>query len=219
MTVGKISAVCWTVFVVMSVAFLPLAIAIDRISVLPGALRLPLAIGVVAVLWWGPFAYAMYLAIAVMNRGDRRLLRHGVRGSAVVLSARGTNTYIRVGGGYGSGSRLWKYRLRVSVPGRPPYETTYSICAAGFAKGQTIEVAVGRRNPKRVTFVPGARTTVWPYVPAASAPPSPRARLVEELAELGRLHGEGVLTDTEFAAAKARILDELGDDPPSGTPL
>jgi hypothetical protein len=33
-----------------------------------------LVILVVGGLWWGPFAYAMYLSLAVIRNGDRRLL-------------------------------------------------------------------------------------------------------------------------------------------------
>lgn len=121
--------------------------------------------------------------------------------------------------------------------GRAPYETTCSLCARGFAVGQTVEVAVSPRNLERVTIVPGTPTTARTWaagvmtLPAGTAgisldlsgrqppPPSPRAGLVEELTRLGRLHAEGALTDAEFAAWKGRILDELGDDPPYGTPV
>ena len=49
MTVSRISLVCWTVFAVMSVAFLPLAAVIDGVTALPRGVRLPLAIAVVEV--------------------------------------------------------------------------------------------------------------------------------------------------------------------------
>src|SRR5690242_14371118 len=117
MTVGRISFVCWTVFVLMCVAFLPLAAAIDGITALPG---------------------------------------------------------------------------------RAPYETTCSLCARGLAAGQTVEVAVARHNPRRVTIVPGL--TAWPQAPdpavlpagvfadpyaGPARPPSRRERLIEELTRLG----------------------------------
>jgi hypothetical protein len=40
------------------------------------------------------------------------------------------------------------------------------------------------------------------YVP----PPAPEADPIERLKELGQLHESGVLTDQEFAEAKAKIL-------------
>jgi hypothetical protein len=41
----------------------------------------------------------------------------------------------------------------------------------------------------------------------AVAPPPPEASSMDKLKELGQLHESGVLTDEEFAAAKAKILN------------
>ena len=41
----------------------------------------------------------------------------------------------------------------------------------------------------------------------AAAPPPPQEDPMEKLKELGQLHESGVLTDEEFAAAKAKILN------------
>lgn len=41
----------------------------------------------------------------------------------------------------------------------------------------------------------------------AAAPPPPEGNSMEKLKELGQLHESGVLTDGEFAAAKAKILN------------
>ncbi len=41
----------------------------------------------------------------------------------------------------------------------------------------------------------------------AAAPPPPQEDPMEKLKELGELHESGVLTDEEFAAAKAKILN------------
>ena len=43
----------------MSVAFLPVGFGIMSIHALPETTRAVLAVLVVLVLWWGPFAYAM----------------------------------------------------------------------------------------------------------------------------------------------------------------
>jgi hypothetical protein len=46
-----------------------------------------------------------------------------------------------------------------------------------------------------------------PVAPASGAPAiSPNDALLSQLAQLGELHGKGVLTDDEFAAAKAKLL-------------
>ncbi len=152
MTVGKISGLCWTFFVVMSLGFLPLAIGIMDIHAIPQGPRVALMLVVVVLAWWGPFAYAMYLALAVMRNGDRRTLRRGIRGTAEVLTAKATNTVIQEGEFAWEAPRVYKYRLRVTVGGRPAYETSCSICASGIRPGMVVNVAVGRHNRKRVTI-------------------------------------------------------------------
>jgi hypothetical protein len=42
--------------------------------------------------------------------------------------------------------------------------------------------------------------------PVAPAPPAPAADPIAQLKQLGELHAQGVLTDEEFAAQKAKLL-------------
>ena len=234
MTVSKICTACWIFFVVMCVAFLPLGAGILAIHALPLNVRVVLAVVTVIGVWWGPFTYAMYLSIAVMRNGDRRLLRRGTAGTAEVLSAKATNTVISEGEFDWQAPRVYKYGLRVSVPGRAPYETSCSICAAGIRQGSVVNVAVSRHNRKRVTIdvgqgskksagglspAPGARPAAPPRFPVASAriirdtgpvwpefSPSRENQRIAALAQLGQLRDQGILTAAEFAAQKARIL-------------
>jgi hypothetical protein len=235
MTVGQMSALCWTIFGVMCLAFLPLGGGILLIHALPVAVRVALAIIVVLGVWWGPFAYAMYLSLAVMRNGDRRLLRRGIAGTAEVLTAKATNTVISQGEFTWNAPRLYRYGLRVRIPGREPYETTCLICAAGIRVGMVVNVAVSPHNRKRVTIdvgqgsrhgagvprpAPGAGPAAQRFGAAdaraardtgpgwAEFPSSPESQRLAALAQLGRLHGQGVLTDAEFAAEKTRILAE-----------
>ncbi|HEY0933640.1 MAG TPA: hypothetical protein VGD91_07855 [Trebonia sp.] len=69
MTVSKISIACWIFFCVICAAFLPLGVGILGIYAVPLPLRAALAIVTVIVVWWGPFAYAVYLSLAVMRGG------------------------------------------------------------------------------------------------------------------------------------------------------
>lgn len=253
------SAFCWIAFTVMFPVSLLVGAGILGIHALPGAVRVTLAIVVVLVLWWGPFAYGMYLSLAVMRNGDRRLLRRGIAGTAEVLSVKRTNTVIENGEFAWEAPRLYKYGLRVRIPGKEPYETSCAICATGIRKGMVVNVAVSPRNRKRVTIdvgqgskdgagvprsVPGtglspeflsaaqrffAGEHVSPsellspaqrsYAAGARAaggtgpgwpgfPFSPESQRLAALARLGELHSQGVLTDAEFAAEKARILAE-----------
>jgi hypothetical protein len=153
MTVSRISTACWIFFGVMCLAFLPLGVGILAIlHALPGTLRFVLTAVVVIALWWGPFVYAMYLSLAVIRNGDRRLLKRGIAGTAEVLSAKATNTVIQEGEFAWQAPRVYKYGLRVSIPGRRPYDTSCSICVAGIRTGSTVNVAVSRHNRKRVTI-------------------------------------------------------------------
>ncbi|TDC52265.1 SHOCT domain-containing protein [Jiangella ureilytica] len=47
--------------------------------------------------------------------------------------------------------------------------------------------------------------------PAAAAPPALPAAdgIIEQIRRLGELHGDGILTDEEFAAKKAELLRRL----------
>jgi hypothetical protein len=223
MTAGRISLICWIFYGAMCAAFLPLAYGIDRLHLLPGTAGLALAIVVVAVLWWGPFGYAMYLSMAVTKNGDPRLLRRGIRGTAVVLSARATGTVIQTGEPAWQAPRVHKYRLRVTVPGRASYETDCAICLPGLRPGQTVDVAISPHNHKRVTIsreleqdeVPPQTGRVYTFQAGeggfdlnlgATRPRPPEAERIQQLTDLGRLHRDGVLTDAEFAQEKARIL-------------
>jgi hypothetical protein len=223
MTVGKMTAACWVLFGVMCFAFMPLLLGVYSIPGLPGPARLVAAVFVVAVLWWGPFVYGMYLAQAVMGNGDRRLLKRGVRGTAVVLKAEVTG--MSVGGAPDMGRlgrQIYRYHLRVSIPGKAPYETYCSSATHGIAEGQRVPVAVGRHNRKRVTIDVGQGTGKG-YAPRTPVrhleDDGPRTRRrpgaetdnaarIRQLTDLGRLHSQGVLTDAEFAAEKARVLDQ-----------
>ena len=221
MTVGKISIICWTIFVVMSAAFLPVGAAILALG-LPHAAGIVLAAVVVLVLWWGPFGYAMNLSQVVVRNGDPRLLKRGIRGTAEVLSRKSTNEVIQQGEFAWEAPRVYKYRLRVSIPGRAPYETDCRICAPGYSEGSTVQVAVAPHNHKRVTIDPsqsghaiqgsrsGHRATVTTTFTGEddSRASSPAAKHFGELEKLGQLHSQWIVTVEEFAAEKARLLAE-----------
>lgn len=226
MTVSKINLTCWIVFIVMCIGFMPVFLGINAVHSIPAGPRVALSVVVVAILWWGPFGYAMYLSMSVIKNGDRRLLKRGIRGSALVLARKATNERIQTGGYAWQGSVVYKYRLRVSVPGKSPYETDCSICASGIGEGSTVDVAVSRHNHKRVTIdldqvhKNSARMVGNPAADFRSSSvrfqrlltqdqPSPVVDdRIDELTKLSRLHSQGDLTDAEFAAEKARILNQ-----------
>jgi hypothetical protein len=193
----------------------------------------------------------MYLAQAGMGNGDRHVLKRGIRGTAVVLEAKATNTTLGGQPDFGNfGRRVYRYKLRVQLPDRRPYETYVSVASHGLREGQQVEIAAAKHNRKRVAidlgqgatkgYVPAEApqsrpqrqrdlypkkephvTTMHPQPPRQTKPSPPRDAVpqqrrpqrhgdegerLRQLAELGRLHKEGVLSDEEFATEKARIL-------------
>lgn len=51
-----------------------------------------------------------------------------------------------------------------------------------------------------------AQQTAPSYAPPAAAPAAGQGDVIEQLKQLGELHQQGVLTDDEFAAQKAKLL-------------
>jgi hypothetical protein len=179
-------------------------------------------LGAYLALWMLSFVYAMYLWIAVIRYGDRRLLKRGVKGSAEVLSSKRTSWQMAAGEYYGIGApNVWKYGLNVSLPGRAPYATTLYICAH-LREGETVPIVASRLNPKRVTVnlaahaaaraatdaVPGStkvrRRPAVTLIRQPAAAPAPD--LADELTKLADLRDRGALTDAEFEAQKAKLL-------------
>ena len=150
-----------------------------------------------------------------------------------MLSVKRTNT-IQEGEFAWEAPRVYKYRLRVSIPGKAPYETDCAICASGIRQGQQVNVAVSPHNRHRVTIDvgqgskdtdrrarpvagDGAAAQGFPastasftatMEPAGQGQPGSEADRLNMLTQLGRLHSQGVLTDAEFAAQKAQILGD-----------
>jgi putative oligomerization/nucleic acid binding protein len=97
---------------------------------------------------------------------------------------------------------MWKYHLRVSLPGREPYETDCNICAADMAVGSTVNVAAAPHNHKRITIDVG-QATVKARREAKRAKTDSTENALRELAER---HERGELTDEEFESQKDQLL-------------
>lgn len=66
---------------------------------------------------------------------------------------------------------------------------------------------VSRRQGQRWAEQEAANTPAPAPAPApAAAPPAPAPDPIQQLKDLAALHDQGVLTDEEFAAQKAKIL-------------
>lgn len=140
MNVGRMSLISFAVFLLGIVGLLAVVTSGSAVVLVP-----------FIVVWLGSFAYAMYLWVAVMRYGDRRLVKRGTQRTAQVLSAKETSWAMSAGEYEGIGApTVWKYGLQVSVAGKDPYPATLYICAH-LRSGDTVPVYVSPHNAKRVT--------------------------------------------------------------------
>ena len=82
---------------------------------------------------------------------DRRILANGIAGTALVLSARDTGITIN------NVNAVIEARLQVTIPGRPPYETTAEVTLGRMSwgalrPGMTVAVRVDPANNARVAI-------------------------------------------------------------------
>ena len=213
MNVGRMSMISFAVFLVGMVGLYGVATSGSAVVLVP-----------FIVVWLLSFAYAMYLWVAVMRYGDRRLVKRGTQGTAQVLSAKETSWAMSAGEYEGIGApTVWKYGLQVSVPGRAPYATTLYICAH-LQRGDTVPIYVSPHNSKRVTVdlkqLAAAQDAALRSIgtrrhrsghtavlePEGAPAPAPTVVVADELAKLADLRDRGVLTDVEFASQKAKLL-------------
>ena len=70
----------------------------------------------------------------------------------------------------------------------------------------TVSNRVSRRQGQRWAQQEEAQQPPPPAAPAAAAPPASGASMLDQLKELGELKEQGILTEEEFAAQKAKLL-------------
>jgi Short C-terminal domain len=191
MAIGRMLVWSWILFVL----FIFAAVAGGSLGSIP--LVVAFVVGSIAA-----FVYGMYLSLRVMRHGDPRLLRRGIRGTALILAAKQTNTVVQEGDFAWQAPYIWKYHLRISLPGREPYETDCSICAADLQVGSTVNVAVAPHNHKRVTIDVGQA-----QVKGRRAAAKAKAASTEDsLRDLAERRERGELTDSDFEAQKSQLL-------------
>lgn len=196
MPIGRMLLWSWILFVVFLLAALLFAPLLGS-----SALTVPVVLVLVAACI-ASFVYGMYLSLRVVRTGDPRLLTRGIRGTAIILAAKETNTQIQEGEFAWQAPFVWKYHLRISLPSREPYETDCSICAANMSVGATVNVAVAPHNRKRVTIDVG-QDQVKQRRHAASAQ---QASTEDALRGLVERRERGELTEDEFETQKRQLL-------------
>ena len=198
MAIGRMLWSSWILFGVFLIAACAAGSALGSTG---SSLTVPVVVVLVAACV-AAFIYGMYLSLRVMRHGDPRLLERGIRGTALILAAKETNTQVQEGDFAWQAPFIWKYHLRVSLPGRDPYETDCSICAADLPVGNTVNVAVAPHNHKRVTIDVGQALVKQRRQEARAH----AASTEDALRDLAERRERGELTDEEFDAQKRQLL-------------
>jgi hypothetical protein len=103
------------------------------------------------------FLYAMYVFYFDVTRGDRHLQKSGLEGTATVLSAKQTRTLAQTGQFAFQAPFIWKYKLRVTLPGKAPYDASCSVARNDIPQGSTVDIAASRFNRRSVAILSGPR--------------------------------------------------------------
>ena len=92
------------------------------------------------------------MAIGRMLRGEPDLASTGRRGTATILEARPTGSAVSLGGSYRA--LVSRLRLKVELPGQPPYEVWHRAARypwqGGFPAGVTVPCSVHPTDRERV---------------------------------------------------------------------
>jgi hypothetical protein len=166
--------------------------------------------------WWQrmqPYREGMIKAGAELEGGIRggrnaEIALTGVRAQATLVRVEDTGTTVNA-------SPRVRLVFAAAPPGGPPVEIAIDRTVSRVAipqPGIVVPVAYDPEDPQgRHTFEEDdlvAALAAGPPSPAAVAPDP-----VDALARLQALHAAGGLTDAEFAAAKARVIDTLQGAP------
>lgn len=158
------------------------------------------------LLLWSPITIATAIWIAIVDQRAESLQQHGIRATGVVLEVFKpwmnvvvNNVYIRR-----------KVRIRIErEDGMPAYEAILKglfMLGEVPSPGDRIRLLVDPANPQRFEYENEAIPASAPRAQAASASVTDRANIADELEKLANLRERGVLTASEFEAAKKKLL-------------
>jgi len=137
---------------------------------------------------------------------QQRLLVSGIPGRARIDAAADTGASV-------NDQPIADLTMTVEIPGRAPYQVVTRqpiprLMTGSFSPGQTVPVRVDPADPTVLTVDMGAFATGAGATPGTT-PIIPSQDPSERLQRLADLRDRGVLTESEFAAQKARILADL----------
>ena len=152
---------------------------------------------IVGVIWLVMGAGFVFFSVMALRgrRDDERIRREGTPATATVLSAGLTGLTV-------NNVPQWKLRLRIDGAGAS-YETALKLLTyTPPDNGASMGVRIDPVKRDHVVLSDDA-----PAVPTASAADTlAPADTVRLLADLDKLRADGSLTETEFAAVKAKLL-------------
>lgn len=175
-------------------------------SLVPWAIDWTVPISPWFILLWLPITIAMAFWIYVVAQRAESLEEHGIRATGTVLEVLKpfmnvviNNVYIKR-----------KVRLRIErEDGVPAYEGILNglfMLGEIPSPGDRIHLLVDPANPQRFDYDKENKAMPTTRVHAAAAGATNRGNLADELDKLASLHARGVLTDSEFDAAKKKLL-------------
>lgn len=175
-------------------------------SLLPWVIDWTLPVSPWFILLWLPITIGMAFWIYSVDQRAASLQQHGIRATGTVLEVLKplmnvviNNVYIKR-----------KVRLRIErQDGVPAYEGILNglfMLGEIPSPGDRIHLLVDPANPQRFDYdkEDSGRQTTRSHAAAAGA--TNRGNLADELDKLASLHTRGVLTDSEFDAAKKKLL-------------
>jgi hypothetical protein len=89
----------------------------------------------------------------LLTGGDRKVKKHGLSGTAVVLSCGNTGIRMRGTRRAGTGAPLYEYHLRVTPQGGAPYEITHRQTFEELESGNLAEVRIDPNDRTNIVIM------------------------------------------------------------------
>ena len=173
----------------------------------PGPLQLLSIVGYL-ILIMIPF-WPFVVWVNASPRWVEQVKADGKQASATILSVKDTGMVIN------NTVAVVKLQLRVEPPNEAPFEVSQEkeismiTGLGGYSAGAHLEVKYDPDNKNHVVILSGSDSTSDHRAKPGSAATeafNSRSDVAQELAELSKLHKSGELSDSEFAAAKKKLI-------------
>jgi hypothetical protein len=175
-------------------------------STLPWALDWTLPVSSLLVLLWFPITVAVAGWIALVARREESLRQHGIRATGVVLEVLKPRMNVVINNVY----IKREVRLRIErEDGTPAYEAVWDglfMLGAIPSPGDRIPLLVDPANPQRLDYEKREVSRGAAPVQHAASRTTGGESITDELKKLTDLRDRGAITESEFKAAKKKLL-------------